>query len=844
MRAQRLSALAVGALAAFGTVPCVAGAASAASPAPASGVTSAAAAPNDAATELVVDSAASNSLFHGVSGVWTASGRTFQVGGSQTYVSFAVDGIPGPGGSALTLSGRLAAPSGAGLTPGATYSGSDVPQPPISLLTGAGSCGPQESTFKVDQLTVGGGTVTSAEIEFTADCGAPLHGLLRYHATGPAPPGAPTGVPIDGVPGVPGGTAGPISFQRDGAILADPGPGADGVRIAAAPAADTRATLQTWSPLGSRLLVAGDQGLVSVRPDGSAPIPIANPSANTVPVEATITPDGSTVVYANGAVYAAATDGSGAKAADHRLPVPGPDGGPAGTTPFLHPRFTPDGALLLTGTDQAYQHPSLYRYTNGATKLVVANADWGTPSADGTRIAFIRADAAGVRQLFVVGADGTSGLTQLTHGTDDVSEPAWSPDGTYLAYSDDAFHEVVEIDARSGAHAGSIPNASSPVWTPPVVDSHVVREWGADRVSTAVAASQLNFADHGAADKRRVTAGAVVLSRGDTFADALGGSALAVRKNAPLLITGTGQLDPAVKAEIRRVLPPGGTVYLLGGTAALSPAVASALSGYHVVRLAGEDRYATAVNIAQQISANPHAVLVATGDDFPDALAAGAVGEPVLLTSGTAMPKATAAYLNTLNPNPSAAGGTEIVTVGGPGATALHTAYLAGRIPSWPKHLTDLKLTGADRYATALLVAKTFFAGDRDAAVATGDTWPDALSGGAMVGHRGGPLLLTAPTGITPDVLTYLGNQSASLFALHLLGGPAALPDAIAHEAAAAIGVPGHVVLGALTPGGPYPLAGTVPKAATTGGAGKAPGLVGADDTSWAAIPVTVTSED
>ena len=355
---------------------------------------------------------------------------------------------------------------------------------------------------------------------------------------------------------------------------------------------------------------------------------------------------------------------------------------------------------------------------------------------------------------------------------------------------------------------GSVTDADEPAWSPQPLTTHVAREWGQDRVGTAVAASQLNFARHGdTADLHRVQANAVVLARSDTYADALGGSALAVRKNAPLLITPTGGLDPAVRDEIGRVLAPGGTIYLLGGTTALSPAVAGALSGYTVARLSGAERYATAVAIAKQITPAPHTVLLATGADFPDALAAGATGMPVLLTNGKSMPDATATYLNTLNPDGTAPNGTTLVTVGGPGDAALISGYQGKKMPNWPGQINRIPLTGSTRYATALLVARSFFGGDSDVALATGTSWPDALAGGAMIGGRGGPLLLTDPATMSPDVTAYVGEESGSLFAVHLLGGPNALSAQVEQEAASVIGMPGHVQTGSLMPGGAYPFA-------------------------------------
>jgi Tol biopolymer transport system component len=53
-------------------------------------------------------------------------------------------------------------------------------------------------------------------------------------------------------------------------------------------------------------------------------------------------------------------------------------------------------------------------------------------SPDGTRIAFIRGDAKGRGQIFVVGAGGGEPV-QATDAPLGVGDVAWSPDGTLLA---------------------------------------------------------------------------------------------------------------------------------------------------------------------------------------------------------------------------------------------------------------------------------------------------------------------------------------------------------------------------------------------------------------------------
>src|SRR5687768_8226832 len=88
----------------------------------------------------------------------------------------------------------------------------------------------------------------------------------------------------------------------------------------------------------------------------------------------------------------------------------------------------------------------------------------------------------------------------------------------------------------------------------------------------AVDVSRIRFPDGGATH--------VVLSRDDTFADSLAGSGLT--GDGALLYTDTDALSAPTRTEIDRLLDAGDTVYLLGGTAAISPAVEKTLvdAGY------------------------------------------------------------------------------------------------------------------------------------------------------------------------------------------------------------------------------------------------------------------------
>ncbi|MEY9935631.1 hypothetical protein ABH926_010313 [Catenulispora sp. GP43] len=812
MRAQRLSVIAVGTLTALG--PSVMSALAATSPASAG---------DPPATEVAVDSSPTDYPVVNWTGQAVPPGQTVAVSGVQnastSEVTANVSGLPGGATfSVMFANAENGAPLAAGTTyNNATYAGSGTA--PVLELNGGSEY--QTGSFTIDQLAWSGGAVTQFEAHFRAVgfTGQTVQGLVRYNATGPAPVGAPTGLP----PAAPSGSIAPITFRRGQAVISNPGRGTGGTQIATVPlpasgstppasttAGDTGRT--AWTPLGTRLLSTSGPGISSVRPDGTGRQKVATGIAgdeNALYSEPAVSPDGSFMVAftPDTGLVSFATDGSQA-GHGYVLPL-----GPASTRDVNcqgdeFPSIAPDYSVILQ-CDKVTGPPDTYRFSNGTTSLLIANAAQAAYSPDGTRIVFVRNDANGVPQLFSVGADGRTGLTQITQEQNGATKPAWSPDGRYLAYENPVFNEIVEIPAGGGAAVGSIPDADDPTWTVSPATTHVVREWGPDRHATAIAASQLNFANHGdTADPKRAQAGAVVLARDDNFADALGGSALAVHENAPLLVTPTGSLNAGVAAEISRVLAPGGKVYLLGGTSALSPAVAQALAAkhYQVERLAGDTRYGTAVAIARVVDPHPRTVIIATGADFPDALSAGATGLPVLLTEGATMPPDTAAYLNGLNPDPSS-GGTQLITVGGPGDKALIAGYQNHEMPRWPSQISRLPLAGSTRYATSMMVAQTFFSGETDAAVATGLSWPDALSGGAMVGHRGGPLLLTNPSGMSPALLAYLGGESASLYALHLLGGPAALPNVIAQQGAGVIGVPGHVSIDSLEPGGVVPLA-------------------------------------
>ncbi len=276
-----------------------------------------------------------------------------------------------------------------------------------------------------------------------------------------------------------------------------------------------------------------------------------------------------------------------------------------------------------------------------------------------------------------------------------------------------------------------------------------VRVAGTDRIGTAVAVSQLNFPSGGA--------GAVVLARSDDFPDALVAAPLAAATRAPLLFVQGGSLPTVTRNEISRVLGAHGSVYLIGSTSAIPTSVETTLQslGYTTTRIGGADRYATAVAVANVLGGRS-TVFLATGINFPDALAAGPaaahVGGVVLLTDGSSVPAVTRAYLN-------AHVGT-VYAVGGPAARADGAA---------------IQIVGTDRFSTATTLASTFFSTPSSVGVASGATFADAMSGGAYLARVGGPIVLTYPTAMPGSTSNYLNVVRSSVATSSIFGGTAAI---------------------------------------------------------------------
>jgi hypothetical protein len=232
---------------------------------------------------------------------------------------------------------------------------------------------------------------------------------------------------------------------------------------------------------------------------------------------------------------------------------------------------------------------------------------------------------------------------------------------------------------------------------------------------------------------------------------------------------------------------------LLGGPAAVSPEVEDHLVDRSTLtdteRVAGATRFETAERIAEQVSAGalPDAVaeelgldgdaaFLATGTEFPDALAAGPGAydgpHPVLLTVADQLHDAAERGL-------AAAGADAVVILGGKAAVG---SGVESELEE--QGYETARLAGANRWETAAEVADVFADdfgfGTADVGLATGVRFADALANAPHQGDLRAPLVLTPGDETHDATAAWFDERGCDIDTLHVFGGEAAVRTGVA----------------------------------------------------------------
>jgi putative cell wall-binding protein len=187
-------------------------------------------------------------------------------------------------------------------------------------------------------------------------------------------------------------------------------------------------------------------------------------------------------------------------------------------------------------------------------------------------------------------------------------------------------------------------------------DGSVTRVSGADRYASAAAVSSSSF----------TSATTVYVAGSERFSDALAGAPAAHQEAAPLLLVAKSSVPSSTSNEIRRL--GASRVVILGGTASVDSSAESQLRAIasDVVRVAGDDRYATSVAASRRaFGGGSSTVYLASGAGYADALAAGPAAAlapgPILLTRANCVPPSVSEELYRLRAS-------RVVLLGGTGA--------------------------------------------------------------------------------------------------------------------------------------------------------------------------------
>jgi len=323
------------------------------------------------------------------------------------------------------------------------------------------------------------------------------------------------------------------------------------------------------------------------------------------------------------------------------------------------------------------------------------------------------------------------------------------------------------------------------------------RVFGPTRYETASDIATENFA----------AAPTVVAASGANFPDALSGADLAGALGAPiLLLPPSGPIPQAVLNALDALRTK--TVDLLGGPAAVGDDVAAQLRSTHssslqggnidVNRIFGPTRYDTNLAVVHEAAAraavgtfnNKKTAVVASGANFPDALAAGAVSFakslPIIITDPT-----------TLSPQArqglSDEGIQQVVIMGGTAAvSAADEATINAMGIS-----TLVRMNGIDRSDTSAKNATYAIANlgfrSTNIDVASGDQFyggADALASAPAGGKSSTALLVTQSVSDPGADVDFAKANQSTLASGIAFGGPNPLPDStLASIQAAATGV-------------------------------------------------------
>lgn len=302
----------------------------------------------------------------------------------------------------------------------------------------------------------------------------------------------------------------------------------------------------------------------------------------------------------------------------------------------------------------------------------------------------------------------------------------------------------------------------------PVKIEQVMRFGGQNRYETSKLIAENNFGSN---------LENVVLASGNDFPDGLAGVTLAKKLNAPLLLLDKSVDSSGSKIVLQYILNKlnkNGKIYILGGEGAISQSYIDYFeqNGYsknNIIRIGGVNRNETSVKIAESLNlAQGTPIIISNNSAFADALSispkAGFSQWPVLLTASNTLSEEVEKYIKNIKPS-------AVYIVGGNAAISESVKNKIKEITGYDDS-SIVRLGGKDRYETVQKINSYFYENNLDKIyVASGDNFPDSLSGSVVAAIQGKPLVLVSQSSYISGAKSINDVTGSNKVSINVFGG-------------------------------------------------------------------------
>jgi putative cell wall-binding protein len=290
---------------------------------------------------------------------------------------------------------------------------------------------------------------------------------------------------------------------------------------------------------------------------------------------------------------------------------------------------------------------------------------------------------------------------------------------------------------------------------------------GQNRFDTACAIAQQGWPNGSAT---------CILAYGYDYSDSLVATPLAKKYDAPILLTESAALTSSTRQTLLDLKTK--NVIIIGGTGVISSDVDIELKsmGISTNRIFGADKYETSVAVAEQVTTTPSTVFVCPSNDFSEALSISPIasikGDPIILVTDTSISDTVKDYISS----------NKIIKSYVIGTTDEISDTVANEFPDFER------IAGNDRYSTNIAVNEKFESifGFSYTTLASGEQFPDALSGSALSAKISAPIVLVNSYLIDETKSYYLqriqkGTSNGTNYSpnIYVFGGSVVVPDSV-----------------------------------------------------------------